>query len=265
MLSLNFRPPFTTVPKMQTALTKKFLQLSFQANSEDTCFSVKNPQVSCENSSQTTLRLVNSPNEILVSDFPNLIGVYLYLFILQTLKRHSASSFIWEVSTETEEALPDELKLKFQVNYGQDMIFEDTPFDAHFDFKDFKVSLITPYGLLGLIFMYFQTLYLLKCRIDPTKGGSELCKASSICSLSISLQQINHSSYTSLMYEVTYQNQYQTFFSDFPRARGFIYFFQQNYCVFALRQTKDLVACRRHHRRRTVELKYFGRDNEWKQ
>ena len=77
MLSLNFRPPFTTVPKMQTALTKKFLQLSFQANSEDTCFSVKNPQVSCENSSQTTLRLVNSPNEILVSDFPNLIGVYL--------------------------------------------------------------------------------------------------------------------------------------------------------------------------------------------
>ena len=82
MLSLNFRPPFTTVPKMQTALTKKFLQLSFQANSEDTCFSVKNPQVSCENSSQTTLRLVNSPNEILVSDFPNLIGVYLYLFIL---------------------------------------------------------------------------------------------------------------------------------------------------------------------------------------
>ena len=62
-------------------------------------------------------------------------------FNLQTLKRHSASSFIWEVSSETaEEALPDELKLKFQVNYGKDMIFEDTPFDAHFDFKDFKVS-----------------------------------------------------------------------------------------------------------------------------
>ena len=70
-------------------------------------------------------------------------------FNLQTLKRHSASSFIWEVSSETaEEALPDELKLKFQVNYGKDMIFEDTPFDAHFDFKDFKVSGdLVPYEL----------------------------------------------------------------------------------------------------------------------
>ena len=50
--------------------------------------------------------------------------------------------------------------------------------------------------------LLFQTLYLLKCRIDPTKGGSELCKASSICSLSITVEQINNSSYTSLMYEV---------------------------------------------------------------
>ena len=35
--------------------------------------------------------------------------------------------------------LPDELKLNFQVNYGQAMIFEDTPFCTNFDFKDFKV------------------------------------------------------------------------------------------------------------------------------
>ena len=68
LLSIHFRPPFSVVPKMQTALTKKFLQLAFQANTEETStFSVKNPQVSCENSSHTTLRLVNSPNEILVN------------------------------------------------------------------------------------------------------------------------------------------------------------------------------------------------------
>ena len=68
LLSIHFRPPFSVVPKMQTALTKKFLQLAFQANTEETStFSVKNPQVSCENSLHTTLRLVNSPNEILVN------------------------------------------------------------------------------------------------------------------------------------------------------------------------------------------------------
>ena len=64
-----------------------------------------------------------------------------FFIFLQTLKRHSASSYIWEISTEEGLALPDELNLKFQVNYGKDMIFEDTPFHAHFDFKDFKVRL----------------------------------------------------------------------------------------------------------------------------
>jgi len=66
-LTLSFGIPFSMIPKMQTALTKKFLQLSFQAHTEETRFVVKNPQVSCENSENTTLRLVNPPNERLVS------------------------------------------------------------------------------------------------------------------------------------------------------------------------------------------------------
>ena len=105
------------------------------------------------------------------------------------MKRHSASSFIWEVSTETEEALPDELKLKFQVNYGQDMIFEDTPFDAHFDFKDFKVSFITPYGLLKLIFLCIFRLCIYSSVVSiPLKGVANYARlpVSVLCLLAYS-------------------------------------------------------------------------------
>ena len=56
-----------------------------------------------------------------------------------------------------------------------------------------------------------QTQFLLRCRIDPAKGG-ELCRASSICSLSITLEQIGKSSHTSLMYEVSYLKCFFVFF-----------------------------------------------------
>merc|ERR1719468_630847 len=60
---------------------------------------------------------------------------------------------------------------------------QDQPFVASFHFENIK------------------TLYLLRCRMDAAKGG-ELCRASSICSLSITVEQISQTSEKSLMYEV---------------------------------------------------------------
>ena len=80
---------------------------------------------------------------------------------LQSLKRHSASSFIWEVmeAKDQGEPLPDELKLNFQVNYGKDMIFQDTPFCTNFSFKDFKVS------IFGEVTQSLSTIFQLKSHL----------------------------------------------------------------------------------------------------
>ena len=64
LLPLYFRPPFTTTAKMQTALTKKFLQFSLQANYDEPTFQAGNPTVQ----SQTNFRLINPKDEVLVSE-----------------------------------------------------------------------------------------------------------------------------------------------------------------------------------------------------
>jgi len=171
ILSLFFRPPFTASAKMQTALTKKFLQVSLQANYDEPAFHVKNPSVTatCDQNQNISFRLINQANEIL------------------DLKRLSPSSFMWEIEPVNSNAIPDELKANVEIYYGRkkagEESFEEIPFCANFEFKDFK------------------TQFLLRCRIDPAKGG-ELCRASSICSLSITLEQIGKNSHKSLMYEV---------------------------------------------------------------
>ena len=53
----------------------------------------------------------------------------------------------------------------------------------------------------------FQTLYLLKTKVEPNTGG-ELCRASTICALSITIEQIKElppahiDNIPSVMYEV---------------------------------------------------------------
>jgi len=80
-----------------------------------------------------------------------------------------------------------EINLKMTIDLGQLTVWS---FDCH-------------------SYFYFQTLYLLSSRIDPAKGG-ELCRASTICSLSIVVQQVQLSNHTSLMYEVKRQPKLQT-------------------------------------------------------
>ena len=59
------------------------------------------------------------------------------------MKRHSISSFMWELLDDN---LPNELKLKLEVCYGREcndgeIMDENSPFIGYFNFKDFKVSI----------------------------------------------------------------------------------------------------------------------------
>ncbi len=72
-LALYFRPPFLTSAKMQTALTKKFLQVSLQANYQNPTFQVRNPRVvdSLANNGNVTFRSINPSNQVMVSSRVN--------------------------------------------------------------------------------------------------------------------------------------------------------------------------------------------------
>ena len=68
VLPLHFRPPFTTAAKIQTALTRKFIQLAFQSNCEDdeAIFALKNPSIECETSKEISFKPINPSYEVLV-------------------------------------------------------------------------------------------------------------------------------------------------------------------------------------------------------
>ena len=68
VLQLHFRPPFTTTSKIQTALTRKFIQLAFQSNCEDdeAIFALKNPSIECETSKEISFKPINPAYEVLV-------------------------------------------------------------------------------------------------------------------------------------------------------------------------------------------------------
>ena len=51
-------------------------------------------------------------------------------------------------------------------------------------------------------FADYRTLYLLSSRIHAARGA-EICRAGTICSLVLELEQVGHSACTSLMYEVS--------------------------------------------------------------
>ena len=66
ILPLHFRPPFTTVAKIQTALTRKFIQVSFQSNCEEAIFALKNPTIQCD-TKELLFKSINPSHEVLVS------------------------------------------------------------------------------------------------------------------------------------------------------------------------------------------------------
>ena len=69
--------------------------------------------------------------------------------------------------------------------------------------------------LLLTLITFFQTLYLLKTRVEPNSGG-ELCRASTICSLSITIELVgeitpeHREKYSSVMYEVNIKKIYRS-------------------------------------------------------
>ena len=67
VLPVYFRPPFSVSAKIQTALTKKFIQVYLQANYDEQSFFVANPRAICDSNNDVKFRLINPSNEEMVS------------------------------------------------------------------------------------------------------------------------------------------------------------------------------------------------------
>lgn len=107
LVPLYFRPPFLTVSKMQTALTKKFLQVCLQANYENMpVFQVKNPSVRCDQTS-VNFRLINPPNEVLVRISPLLSTIFLARKMALFCKDFVNSIYLTKNVFETESGISD--------------------------------------------------------------------------------------------------------------------------------------------------------------
>ena len=62
-LPVYFRPPFTASAKLQTALTKKFLQVYLQSNYDEPIFNVKKPDVEADG---VNFRLINDQTMVIL-------------------------------------------------------------------------------------------------------------------------------------------------------------------------------------------------------
>jgi hypothetical protein len=73
-LLLHLRPPFTTFARLQTALTRKFVHVSFQANCnvEECGFALRNHQIKLQNDVAASgkaiaFKSINPPSEVMVN------------------------------------------------------------------------------------------------------------------------------------------------------------------------------------------------------
>jgi len=170
---IHFIPSFYTTFQLQTAMSKKFLQVYV------------NPL------SRRNLSLTNHKIDIIDSDkFPELSltpinGVNDVLVVNDQFE----GAYLWELNIKAEENEDHCDNKTVKINFSVDYLPEDLPgevpstYQTTFQFQDYK------------------TLYTIQAKVDPAKG-SEFCRAATMCNMTIQLQQINVSQHTSLFYEV---------------------------------------------------------------
>jgi len=170
---IHFIPSFYTTFQLQTAMSKKFLQVYVIP------------------SSKHNLTLTNHKIEIVDGDkFPELSltpinGVDDVLVVNSQFE----GAYLWELNINDEESSDGgdnkSVKIKFSVDYlPEDLQGEvASTYQTSFQFQDYK------------------TLYTIQAKVEPAKG-SEFCRAATMCNMTIQLEQINVSQHTSLYYEV---------------------------------------------------------------
>ncbi|GIY00231.1 trafficking protein particle complex subunit 10 [Caerostris darwini] len=163
-ISIQFLPPFFITQKLNTCGIRKYIELIAHGVALLQKFLISNVKLELADQKDVVLQQLGPAKDLFIEADIN-------------------ASFLWEIMTEDPNQLPSHFI--FSLDY---QLIDDVPHDVlHFNYE-FKLN-------------HYETLYALRARIEPPPG-SEFCRAGNMCFLHISINQVNDSNVTTLMYEV---------------------------------------------------------------
>ncbi|XP_075984527.1 SIDL trafficking protein particle complex subunit 10 [Anticarsia gemmatalis] len=180
---LHFCPPMVAAWRLLTSNTRKFVNVTLKSNVVHLVqFALTEPKLECDgNTTVSDLNPKTADHMMVASD-------------------GTTASFMWELLKDPlVKAGP--MKATFSVRYRPASDEgPGRPFSCPFDIQD------------------YTTLFVIRTKLEPSKG-SDFCRASQMCCLQLSLQRVNETEYTSLMYEVLAD---QTMWAVLGRTAGVI-------------------------------------------
>ncbi|KAI8437513.1 hypothetical protein MSG28_011825 [Choristoneura fumiferana] len=180
---LHFSPPMVASWRLLTSNTRKFVHVTLKSTVAHLIqFELTEPKLECDgNTTVSDLNPKNAKDMTVASD-------------------GTTASFMWELLKDPlVKAGP--MKATFTVQYKP--IGTDEPsrnFICPFDIQD------------------CTTLFVIRTKLEPSKG-TDFCRASQVCCLQLSVQRVNETEFTSLMYEVLAD---QTMWAVLGRTAGVI-------------------------------------------
>ncbi|XP_013166205.1 PREDICTED: trafficking protein particle complex subunit 10 [Papilio xuthus] len=180
---LHFSPPMIASWRLLTSNTRKFVHVTVKSTVAHLIqFELIDPKLECD--SNTTLSDLNpkdAGNMLVASD-------------------GTTASFMWELLKDPlVKAGP--MKATFRVQYR--------PSEVEGSLKTF----VCPFDIQD-----YTTLFVIRTKLEPGKG-SEFCRASQVYCLQLTVQRVNETEHTSLMYEVLAD---QTMWAVLGRTAGVI-------------------------------------------
>ncbi|XP_052753986.1 trafficking protein particle complex subunit 10 [Galleria mellonella] len=115
---------------------------------------------------------------------------------------------------------PDGTTVSFMWELLKDPLVKAEPLKATFTVEYRPLDTDEPYRTFSCPFdiQDYMTLFVIRTKVEPSKG-SDFCRASQVCCLHLSVQRVNETEYTSLMYEVLAD---QTMWAVLGRTAGVI-------------------------------------------
>ncbi|CAG4959637.1 unnamed protein product [Colias eurytheme] len=179
---LHFSPPMIANWKLLTSNTRKLVHVTLKSTvAHDIQFILTEPKLDCDgNTTVSDLNPKQCETMTVASD-------------------GTIALFMWELLKDPlVKAGP--MKLNFTVQYRLVKEEVSRTFACPFDVQD------------------CTTLFVIRTKLEPGKG-SDFCRASQVCCLHLSVQRVNETDYTSLMYEVLAD---QTMWAVLGRTAGVI-------------------------------------------
>ncbi|CAH2054314.1 unnamed protein product, partial [Iphiclides podalirius] len=161
---LHFSPPMIASWRLLTSNTRKFLHVTVRSTvAHLVTFTLSEPKLDCDGNTLSDLNPKKFSEMVVASD-------------------GTTASYMWELLKDPL-AKAGPMRATFSVQYRAEGAAPPRAFVCPFDIQD------------------CTTLFVLRTKLEPGKG-SEFCRASQVYCMQLSLQRVNETEYTSLMYEV---------------------------------------------------------------